>query len=306
MTRIGVVLSSGGGRGVFAHTGFMTALRDLGLNVTASSGCSAGAVVGGIIASGTPLDEWTDTLSRIRTGEFWQPASAWVLLYKLIVHRGRGVVGFSDTSAAMHFIESQLRVKNFEDCDYPFSSIAVDLATLEKRVFFAGPLARAVMASAAIPGFYTPVAIDGRLYSDGAIYELAPAEAICCRHNLDVLIVHHVQQQDLTQAGLDNALKRPWTILNILHRLIIRTRPWYSTGDAVSFNSCPCGCKAVVVVVEPVLPGLSWPMTEGGQAVLVAAKHHATKHLGPSLDRLKKSPRSFLEKESIPQEGIDD
>ncbi len=296
MTRVGVVLSSGGGRGVFAHTGFMTALRNLGLNVTASSGCSAGAVVGGVIASGTPLEEWTNTLSRIHTAEFWQPTSAWMLFYKLLVHRGRGVVGFSDTSAAIRFIESQLRVKNFEDCNYPFSSIAVDLATVEKRIFSAGPLAPAVMASAAIPGFYSPVSIDGRLYSDGAIYELAPAEAICCHHSLDALIVHHVQQQDLTQASLDNALKQPWTILNILQRLIIKTRPWYSTGDAISFSSCPCGCKAVVVVVEPVLPDLSWPMTDGGQAVLVAAKHHATEHLGPLLDRLKMSPRSLLEK----------
>lgn len=55
--RIGVVLSSGGGRGVFAHTGFMWALSEIGIEVRAMAGCSAGALVGGILASGTTLED---------------------------------------------------------------------------------------------------------------------------------------------------------------------------------------------------------------------------------------------------------
>lgn len=281
---------------MFAHTGFMAALRDLGLDITASAGCSAGAVVGGVIASGTDLDDWTDVVSRIRTAQFWRPVSAWTLLFKLLAEKGCGLVGISDTSVAIRFIDSQLQAKTFEDCVYPFSSIAVDLATVEKRIFRDGPLAPAIMASAAIPGFYTPVKIDGRLYCDGAIYELAPAEAICCRYSLDVVIVHHVQQQDLTQEGLDHALMQPWTMISILQRLVVRSRPWYSTGEAISVNPCPCGCKAVIVVVEPVLPELPWPMTNCGQDVLVAAKRHAQEYLEPMLDRLRASPRSLLNK----------
>ncbi len=282
---------------MFAHTGFMIALRDLELDITASAGCSAGAVVGGIIASGTDLDDWTDVVSNIHTAEFWNPVSTWTLLYRLLVERGCGLTGISDTSVAMRFIDSQLRAKKFEDCIYPFSTIAVDLATVEKRIFSAGPLTPAIMASAAIPGFYTPVNIDDRLYCDGAIYELAPAEAICCRYNLDVVIVHHVQHQDLTQESLDLAIMQPWTMISILQRLVVRTRPWYSTGEAISINSCPCGCDAVVVVVEPVLPELLWPMTKRGHDVLVAARHHAQENLGPVLDRLQESPRSLLEKQ---------
>lgn len=33
--RVGVVLSSGGGRGVYAHTGFLLALEKLGIDVSA-------------------------------------------------------------------------------------------------------------------------------------------------------------------------------------------------------------------------------------------------------------------------------
>ena len=36
--RIGVVLSSGGVRGVYAHTGFLQALQDLRIPITASAG----------------------------------------------------------------------------------------------------------------------------------------------------------------------------------------------------------------------------------------------------------------------------
>ena len=210
--------------------------------------------------------------------------------------KGRGLTGMSSTDLALRFIDSQLRAKRFEDCIYPFSSIAVDLATVEKRIFSSGPLATAVMASAAIPGLYAPVAIDGRLYCDGAIFELAPAEAICCRHSLDVVIVHHVQQQDLTQASLESAISQPWAMISILQRLIIKTRPWYSTGDPISVCACPCGCKAVVVVVEPKLPGMPWPAIREGRDVLDAARSHAMDYLGPMLDKLQTSPRSLLEK----------
>ncbi len=53
--RIGVVLSSGGVRGVYAHTGFLLALERLCTPIAASAGCSAGAVVGGVAASGGDL-----------------------------------------------------------------------------------------------------------------------------------------------------------------------------------------------------------------------------------------------------------
>ena len=60
--RVGVVLSSGGVRGVYAHTGFLLALEQLGIPIAAAAGCSAGAVVGGVAASGTDLRAWLFTL----------------------------------------------------------------------------------------------------------------------------------------------------------------------------------------------------------------------------------------------------
>src|SRR3989344_2976869 len=73
--RIGVVLSSGGGRGIYAHTGFLLALERMGIDIRASAGCSAGAVVGGVAASGTDLQRWAHTIAQVARHEFWTPDS---------------------------------------------------------------------------------------------------------------------------------------------------------------------------------------------------------------------------------------
>ncbi|HQS58785.1 MAG: hypothetical protein B7Y56_10615 [Gallionellales bacterium 35-53-114] len=74
-SRIGVVLSSGGGRGVYAHTGFLLALEKLGIQTAAISGCSADALVGGVAASGANIHHWAETLAQVRTQEYWSPDS---------------------------------------------------------------------------------------------------------------------------------------------------------------------------------------------------------------------------------------
>jgi len=71
--RIGVVLSSGGGRGVYAHTGFLSALEELGIEITVISGCSAGALVGGVYASGTSLDQWSESIANVKNSRVLDP-----------------------------------------------------------------------------------------------------------------------------------------------------------------------------------------------------------------------------------------
>lgn len=56
--RIGVVLSSGGVRGVYAHTGFMQAINNLGIRIDASAGCSAGVIA---IVPELPYMRWPVT-----------------------------------------------------------------------------------------------------------------------------------------------------------------------------------------------------------------------------------------------------
>jgi predicted acylesterase/phospholipase RssA len=289
--RIGVVLSSGGARGVYAHTGFLLALARLGVPVAAAAGCSAGAVVGGIVASGADLNAWSNTLARLDRQRFWTPDPWPVLVWQLVVRQGRGYTGLSGTAAAMDFCREQLAVQTFDACRYPFHALAVSLRQGRKVMFSQGALAPRMVASAAMPILYRPVEIDGDWYCDGALVDLAPMDAICCQHRLDALLIHHVASRHTDVARI---VQREWSMLGVLERLLFRQRPWYLSEERLAFHRCPCDCGAAVVVVEPQLPELPWPMTDGGPRVQAAAAEQTETLLRPWLDALLTDPRRRL------------
>ena len=292
--RIGIVLSSGGARGVYAHTGFLLALERLGVPIAAAAGCSAGAVVGGIAASGTDLHAWSDSLAHLDSKRFWTPDPWPIFLWQVMVRKGRGYTGLSGTGAAADFCRSRLAVQTFEECRYPFHTLAVSLGRGGKVLFSSGALAPRMVASAAMPVLYRPVEIDGDWYCDGALVDLAPMDAICCKHRLDALIIHHVAMRHAGTEDLARLRARPWSLLEILSRLLFWRRPWYLSDAPLTFHRCPCHCGAAVVVLEPQLPELAWPLTEGGPQVQVAAREQAEGLLRPYLEALLSDPRNRL------------
>lgn len=147
-----------------------------------------------------------------------------------------------------------------------------------------------MVASAAVPILYRPVAIDGDWYCDGALVDLAPMDAICCRHGLDVLLIHHVATR---QTDVERLLHNRWSMFRILERLLFRHRPWYLSEERLTFRRCPCQCGAAVVVIEPQLPDLAWPATAGGSATQAAAEAQTIELLQPYLEALLSDPRNL-------------
>jgi len=293
-SRIGVVLSSGGVRGVYAHTGFMQALQALNIPIHASVGCSAGALVGGFLASGTPLETWHEHLKTVDSRSFWTPDSTLGFLWKMAAHKGRGYTGLSDTSAATAFTRENLSVQRFEACLYPFQTLAVNLNTGQKVMFSSGELAPRMVASAAIPILFQPQRIDDAYYCDGALVDFAPTDAICCMYDLDVVIVHHVAQGFGDKLDIEEAFGDSWAMLEIINRVMFREKPWYLNDELVSLHRCPCGCGAVIVVVQPDLPVMSWPTTDGGDAVMQSTYKQAMAILTPYVEQLLTNPRDGL------------
>ena len=289
--RIGVVLSSGGGRGVYAHTGFLLALQKLGIEASAVAGCSAGALVGGIAASGADLQRWSEVIAGVHTREYWTPDSWLQFIWRLLVNKGRGYTGLSDTEAAIAFCRRNLAVQTFEECRLPFYSLAMDLGSGTKMLFSEGELAPRIMASAAMPLLYRPVEIEGRLYTDGAVIELAPTEAICCKHGLDALIVHHTAVHREGVEGMARAMKQPWSLIEILYLLLYRHRPWYLSDQPLTFHRCPHGCGVPIIALECDLPELVWPLNTGGPKVQAAAMSQALARLQPYAEMLIGDPR---------------
>jgi len=151
-----------------------------------------------------------------------------------------------------------------------------------------------MIASEAIPLHYRPVEIDGDWFCDGALADRAPMDAICRKHHLDALIIHHMATRFAGPEGLMRLQDRPWAFLDILGRLLFVRRPWYLSDEPLSFHRCPCRCGAAVIVIEPKLPELPWSMTEGGPAVQTAASTQAQALLRPHLAGLLSDPRQKL------------
>jgi len=295
-SRIGVVLSAGGVRGVYAHSGFLQAITALNIQPSAIAGCSAGAIVGGIHASGTPLDQWLEALSHMERKNFWQSTAWWRAFRELLMYRGRNFTGVATTDAPLDFCRRNIAVDTFEACRIPFHAVATGLASGEKVMFSEGDLALGIAASATIPLLYEPIEIDGNFYCDGGVMDLAPTDAICCHHQLDVLIVHHVATRTKGFHGINPKADNGWPILEIIDTLLFRNRPWYLSDQPLTFRRCPCGCKALIVVIEPLLPELPWPQTALGPNIQAEAKRQAEEMLGPYLKTLKEMPAELLDK----------
>ena len=62
--KLGLALGSGGARGV-AHAGLLKALEDAGIKPDFIAGCSMGAVVGGVYASGVGAEEMYGIVKRL-------------------------------------------------------------------------------------------------------------------------------------------------------------------------------------------------------------------------------------------------
>jgi NTE family protein len=178
--RVGVSLSSGY-FGYFAHCGFARAAAALGISPVAISGCSAGAIVGALWASGLGPDAMRDVVLGAGVRALFDLPDAGQVL--------RAPFGFLGGRRFEALLERALPVSTFEDCPTPFAVTAFDLDVGTPRVIDSGPLARGVRASASLPGLLCPTALGGHLLWDGGLAEKAPVRALARRGDLDVILV---------------------------------------------------------------------------------------------------------------------
>jgi NTE family protein len=67
-------------------------------------------------------------------------------------------------------------IASFDELPIPFRCVATDMLSGEGVVLHDGSLSQAVRASAAIPGVFTPVEIEGRVLADGGMVQNIPVE----------------------------------------------------------------------------------------------------------------------------------
>lgn len=171
---ISLVLGSGGARGI-AHIGVIQCLQEFGYHINAISGCSMGAVVGGIFAAG-----------KLKDYELW--------LRKLTKAQVLSLLDFSFTNKGLvkgnkivKTLKDIVGDKNIEDLSIPFTAVATDIINVKEIWLDQGPLFKAVRASMALPLFFTPFISEGRVLIDGGVLNPVPI-APTFKHDSDLTI----------------------------------------------------------------------------------------------------------------------
>ena len=160
-TSVSLVLGSGGARGL-AHIGVIHELLANGYVIRSISGCSMGALVGGIFAAGK-MDEF----------EQWVRAITKVNIVSLldISWQGQGLVkGDKIIETLVELVGERM----IEDLPIPFTAVAADVQR-EKEVWInSGRLFDAIRASMSLPLFFTPVNYKDRYLIDGGVLNPVP------------------------------------------------------------------------------------------------------------------------------------
>lgn len=169
--RTAFVLGGGGNLGA-VQVGMLQALIDRGITPDVIVGCSVGAINGAAIA-GDPTPAGAEHLGAVwcgLDGANLFPGSGLSSLWSL-AKRGTAM-GSND--GLRKLLTDSVRFGTFEEAVVPLHVVATSLATGDERWFSSGDIVDPILASAALPAVFPPVAIEGELHVDGAVVNNVP------------------------------------------------------------------------------------------------------------------------------------
>ena len=159
-----VALALGGGASKgFAHIGVIKVLRENGIPVHIVTGTSAGAVVGGLYASGMSPDRLeleAEILNKSDVADFTLSTT-----------------GFIKGEKLQNWINAKVKNRPIEQFPIKFGAVATEFDTGRTAVFSRGNAGLAVRASASIPNVFQPALINGKQFVDGGLTAPVPVSA---------------------------------------------------------------------------------------------------------------------------------
>jgi NTE family protein len=204
--RTAFVFSGGGNLGAI-QVGQVRALLERGIVPDAVIGCSVGALNGAAIAGNPTLDEAN------RLAHLWKNLTREDIFPATGRGRGpwlyikNGMSAYSD-QGLRNLIGRWLRYTCFEDAVARFCVVATSLREGVEHWFEQGDVTLPLLASAALPGAFPPVDIDGEPYIDGGVLNNIPiSKAFEMRaRKVYVLDVGNIEREP-------RAPKRPYEVL---------------------------------------------------------------------------------------------
>lgn len=177
--KVSLVLSSGGARGL-AHIGVIEELLEQGYDITAVSGASIGAAIGGIYAAGK-LDKYKEWIIRLGKMDVFN-----------LFDFNFSSTGFIKGERVFTELKKVIGDGNIEDFPIPFTAVATDINSNEEIWIRKGSLFKAIRASVAIPSILTPIYEGNKIIVDGGVSSPIPIDPIMNQdHDMIVVVNLH-------------------------------------------------------------------------------------------------------------------
>lgn len=163
--KIALVLGGGAARG-FAHVGVIRALEQEKVPVDLIVGTSVGSLIGAIYASDASSFDLEWTAFQLQKED----------LFDFGVLNAVTGMGFAKGDKLEAWVKGHVKTADIEQLRIPFAAVATDLNWGYKVVLDKGSVARAIRASAAIPGVFQPVQHQGKILVDGGVVDNIPID----------------------------------------------------------------------------------------------------------------------------------
>ncbi|MBU5689511.1 MAG: patatin-like phospholipase family protein [Candidatus Aenigmatarchaeota archaeon] len=200
--KIGLALSGGGTKGL-AHIGVIKVLEKNQIPIDFIAGTSAGAIIGGIYASGTPIKDIEKKIMEMKSRDF--------LGFILDLSKPQG--GIVKAEKIMSFVESLISKRMIEEFKIPFAAISADIRNFKEVVIDKGDALTAIRASIAYPGLVKPVKINDMILVDGGIVNNLPMDVVKERGS-DIVI--GVKFEDFTREFKLNYKNVVWRSIKMM------------------------------------------------------------------------------------------
>lgn len=200
-----LVLGGGGARGS-AHLGVLEVLEGANISIDLIVGSSIGSFVGALYADNPDAAYLKQKLLQVKRRD--------LTYYNPLVMR----LGIWNARAMTQFLEQQLRAKSYHELKIPLKVVATNLLDGDEVVFSGGELVPSICASCAVPFYFQPVSLYGRLLVDGCIVDPVPIK-IAKESNPKLIIavdlsgiVNHTPPKNMLEA-----VKQSVKIANMRH-----------------------------------------------------------------------------------------
>lgn len=159
--------------------GVLKVLEDNDIPIHAISGCSMGAYVGALWASGISAEKMIHLAAEMGDKDSFK---------KLADPAVPPIKGLFYGHKIKDHLEKAIGNKKIEDLDRKFIAIAANLENYQRVVFDSGDLLEAVHASCAMPGIIVPVEVNGVRCVDGGVVDPVPVNALKKYADVDYVI----------------------------------------------------------------------------------------------------------------------